>query len=82
MKRLFLFFVVSFLYSLFCLPSCNSCKSSEILICEQGTEGFDEIMLLNGDTLYAKPYPNNSGYWPLRSGKFYNFKATSSCAML
>lgn len=75
MMRLFLFFVVSFLGSLLSLPSCNSCKSSEILICEQGTEGFDEIVLLNGDTIYAKPYPNNSGYWPLRSGKFYNFKA-------
>lgn len=76
MKRL-LFFSLLFLFlcSLLILPSCNSCRSSKTLICEQGTEGYDEIVLLNGDTMFAKPYPDGSRCWPLRRGKFYSFCA-------
>lgn len=60
---------------LFCvIVSCNLQRSTDTLVCEQGTEGYDEIILLNGDTMFAMPYPNGTGYWPLRRGKFYNFR--------
>lgn len=61
---------------LFCvIVSCNLQRSTDTLVCEQGAEGYDEIMLLNGDTMFAMPYPDGSGYRPLRRGKFYNFRA-------
>ena len=55
--------------------SCNWGRSTDTLVCEQGTDGYDEIILLNGDTMFSMPYPERSGYRPLRRGKFYNFRA-------
>ena len=71
MKRLIylILFLVCF------LTSCIWDRSTDVLVCEQGTEGFDEIILLNGDTMFAMPYPDGTGHWPLRHGKFYNLNA-------
>lgn len=69
MKRL----IYLILFFVCFLTSCIWDRSTDVLVCEQGTEGFDEIILLNGDTMFAKPYPDGTGYWPSRRGKFYSF---------
>ena len=72
-NRKCLMYFIPFLLCFFI--SCNLDRSTETLVCEQGTEGYDEIILLNGDTIFSMPYPDRSESRPLRRGKFYNFRA-------
>ena len=70
-NRKCLMYFIPFLLSFFI--SCNLDRSTETLVCEQGTEGYDEIILLNGDTMFSMPYPDGSGSRPLRRVSFTIF---------
>lgn len=69
-----LFLVVLFIPQLGAFQAClKLTRSTDIFIKEQGVEGFDEIVLYNGDTLCVPPHLKNYDNAPLQKGMFIHY---------
>lgn len=62
--------IVPFL-QLVALLSCS--RSTDTFVKQQSTDGFDEIILLNGDTICVPPHLQKRDNAPLRKGMFIHY---------